>query len=135
MRLLLVIVFSFWCFNANAGTLYLHTLSTHIPQNNHNLLEFDPGLAYETNDGYRIGFYRNAYNRISWYGLIKFKLTKTIDFGLGAITGYQIRNWGISQKDSGLIPFPVLEWKLPWIPSASLFIGPGVINLEWRFGL
>jgi hypothetical protein len=130
---------------AGAGRLYVHGVTRHIPLNNHDVVEFNPGLSAETDGLWRAGFYCNSYSedpehfdcKLSEYVAKEFQLEPHWRLGFGIATGYKFA-FDLSSFDIGIregewsdvMPIVTLAWEpvshvevllAPFVVTGSIF--------------
>lgn len=91
MKHALIAILLTLCASAQAGTIGIHTLSAHIPQENQ--VNENWGAYYRFDTGTELGAYRNSVGRTAAYILQQFKLAEgsagRVDFQIGLASGYK----------------------------------------------
>jgi hypothetical protein len=150
MNLRLLALFVLFAASADAGQLYLHMVSAHVPRYEH-VDETNWGLAYRFDAGPRIGAYQNSYGFTSAYAAWVFRPEGHVHPWVGAVTGYSLHGehldpdaTGVGGDRNGVIPLVALEidatkwlrarhWWPKKVPDLGLILLPWVVNLEVQF--
>lgn len=108
----------------------IHTVSAHVGWDEAN--NINPGLAYETTDGWRFGGYYNSYKLPSVYAAKVIPINDRWRYGIGVVTGYKFDSEQfITGSTSGAIPFVALEFDVT--EHVSIITLANAISLEIKF--
>lgn len=132
-------------FNAQAGELIVHTVSTHSERK---YLEYDTGvwkvirnnnygIGYKTNDGYLIGFYQNSANADTFYVGKEFMLNENIGVVTSLATGYKkATGQDIVPMVAGILRVPLtkdINLNATFTPPVGIYIGVLHLAVSYKF--
>lgn len=120
----------------DTADVIIHGVTRHVPDNGHGT-EVNPGIGLRFHDVAHIGavgadVYRNSYYKPAVALHKDWRVFQDVDFMLGAVSGYHLRMWGISEgRADEVIPFAGLEWTP--VEHVAVTIGPAWVNVGFRF--
>ena len=116
---------------ADQGDWTVHTVSAHLITEDMN--NFNPGLAYDITDNYRVGGLYNSFEKPSLYVARIFDVHSRVRVGAGIISGYK---WDSDQNDvvgktASVLPFLAVEVDVT--DNVSVIWFGEALNLEVKF--
>lgn len=99
----------------------VHTVSQHYRQNNEEINNLNPGIAYDPIRYTRIGAVVNSYKHLSAYAAVIIPLSDNLRLGVGGVTGY-----GHKTR-----PLVAIEYDIK--PGLSILWFGTAINVELKF--
>ncbi len=130
LRYALLLTALFVAVPAQADTIGVHLVSKHIPAKKFN--NVNPGLYYQTDDGWTVGGYHNSLRRNSVYAGYTWKLG-ALDVTTGAVTGYQHKVQPMLVPSLKVWEHEGVRVRVAYIPQVEKKIGSHVLHLMMEY--
>jgi hypothetical protein len=136
LAVLVVILIAAYMDDARADWT-LHTVSYHVQfpgaRDTDRLNNFNPGLAYDVTDIFRVGAFYNSYKKPSVYGAFFLPLGDRFRVGAGLVSGYAFEqgSFRVEGHTAGVIPLIAAEFDVTKHVSVAWFGQAFNLELKW----